>query len=64
MDAVISLALNELWPKRIIVHSWNPDGAKRMAELAGKYTSVIISPFRSESTEHAILQMLRVQGER
>jgi hypothetical protein len=44
-DVVCFMQEEEIWPRRIIIHSHNPVGARRMAELAGEWTSVIIQPF-------------------
>jgi len=41
---------NELLPKHVIIHSYNPDGVKRMMESIGKrVTSVQYIPFGSDN---------------
>jgi len=44
-DFVCWLEGRNLWPRRLIVHSQNPVGARRMATVAARYTSVILAPF-------------------
>ncbi len=39
---------NNFWPKYLIVHSWNPAGASRMAGLANKHTIVQVTPYRTK----------------
>ncbi len=36
---------NDFWPKQIVIHSWNFEGAERMASIAVKHTETWIQPF-------------------
>lgn len=36
------------WPHQIIVHSWNPEGSRRMVELASKYTNASYKRYNPE----------------
>lgn len=49
-DAVILLIKENFWPHYMVIRSWNPEGARRMAEAAKNFTRVIVSPFKPKST--------------
>lgn len=36
---------NNFWPKHIVIHSYNEEGAKRMADIAAQHTQVIVQPY-------------------
>lgn len=36
---------NVFWPATIVIHSWNSEGAKRMADIAAQHTSTFLKPF-------------------
>jgi len=39
---------HNFWPKRIIIHSHNTEGAQRMAEIAAPYTKVLVQPYTGQ----------------
>lgn len=47
-DAVKILEREDCWPLRIVVHSWNPEGATRMGMLAKQYTRTVVAPFTAK----------------
>lgn len=44
-DVVLWMEQNNVWPERVIIHSFNPNGARRMADVACRYTRTIICPY-------------------
>lgn len=50
LDLVVWMVENNKVPKRVTIHSWNPDGARYMAARLNRAGhTVIVSPFRLQT---------------
>lgn len=49
----------QLWPSLIIIHSANPYGAQRMADILKEKTQVMIAPFHSPQFKHVVNEVKR-----
>ena len=45
LDFVRYLEEHRLWPSRIVIHSMNPYGARRMYEVCREYVPSVIQPY-------------------
>lgn len=44
-DVICWMERTGIWPDRIVIHSMNPTGARRMAEVACRYTTTVVIPY-------------------
>lgn len=50
-DVISWMERNGIWPKRVIIHSLNPEGAKKMFEVAGRHTLAIMMPYAGKEID-------------
>lgn len=44
-DVICWMEENNCWPARVVIHSMNPEGARRMADVAARHTRTILCPY-------------------
>lgn len=50
-DVICWMEEHGVWPELVIIHSMNPAGARRMFEVAKRYTDARLIPFSSNSVD-------------